>query len=53
MFFEKETESTPVTPGMSMILRHSFASIANDFGFIETTIAAMIAIGRVVFTDQS
>lgn len=39
----------PTTPH---VLRHSFASVANDLGFTETTIAALVGHSRGTITSR-
>lgn len=45
----KDTTLKDVTPH---VLRHSFASIANDLGFTETTIAALVGHARGTITSR-
>lgn len=44
-----DTELADVTPH---VLQHSFASIANDLGFTEATIAALVGHSRASITSQ-
>lgn len=45
----KDTELSSITPH---VLRHSFASIANDLGFTEVTIAALLGHCRGTITSR-
>jgi len=45
----KDTELSGITPH---VLRHSFASIANDLGFTEVTIAALLGHSRGTITSR-
>jgi integrase len=45
----KDSELAGITPH---VLRHSFASIANDLGFTETTIAALLGHSRGTVTSR-
>ena len=45
----KDTALSGITPH---VLRHSFASIANDLGFIEITIAALLGHSRGTITSR-
>jgi len=45
----KDTELAGITPH---VLRHSFASIGNDLGFTETTIAALVGHSRGTVTSR-
>ena len=45
----KDTDLTGITPH---VLRHSFASICNDLGFTEATIAALVGHSRGTVTSH-
>ncbi len=45
----KDTELSSITPH---VLRHSFASIANDLGLTEVTIAALLGHSRGTITSR-
>jgi integrase len=45
----KDTELAGITPH---VLRHSFASIGNDLGFTEATIAALVGHSRGTITSR-
>lgn len=50
--WEKIFQSTPLADVTPHVLRHSFASLANDLGFTETTIAALIGHSRGTVTSK-
>ena len=45
----KDTALADITPH---VLRHSFASMANDLGYTETTIAALVGHSRGTITSR-
>jgi hypothetical protein len=50
--WEKIFEDTPLSDITPHVLRHSFASIANDLGFTEVTIAALVGHAKVSVTSK-
>jgi site-specific recombinase XerD len=50
--WEKIVRNTPLADITPHVLRHSFASIANDLGFTEVTIAALVGHSKVSVTSK-
>jgi len=50
--WKKLLKDTPLADVTPHVLRHSFASIANDLGFTEATIAAMVGHSRGTVTSR-
>ncbi|MFZ5692179.1 MAG: tyrosine-type recombinase/integrase [Pseudomonadota bacterium] len=50
--WEKIFENTPLADITPHVLRHSFASIANDLGFTEVTIAALVGHSKGSVTSK-
>ena len=50
--WEKILRNTPLADVTPHVLRHSFASVANDLGFTESTIAALIGHARSSVTSK-
>jgi integrase len=50
--WEKIFEDTPLSDITPHVLRHSFASIANDLGFTEVTIAALVGHAKGSVTSK-
>ncbi len=50
--WEKIFQNTALADVTPHVLRHSFASVANDLGFTETTIAALIGHSRGTVTSK-
>lgn len=50
--WEKLFRDTPLADITPHVLRHSFASIANDLGFTEVTIAALIGHAKGSITSK-
>lgn len=50
--WEKLVKDTPLESVTLHVLRHSFASVANDLGFTESTIAALVGHSRGTITSR-
>jgi len=50
--WEKLVKDTPLESVTPHVLRHSFASVANDLGFTEPTIAALVGHSRGTITSR-
>lgn len=50
--WEKLIKDTPLEGVTLHVLRHSFASVANDLGFTESTIAALVGHSRGTITSR-
>ncbi|AZO17349.1 DUF4102 domain-containing protein [Mesorhizobium sp. M2A.F.Ca.ET.043.05.1.1] len=50
--WEKLVKDTPLESVTPHVLRHSFASVANDLGFTESTIAALVGHSRGTITSR-
>ena len=50
--WNKLVEGTPLTDVTPHVLRHSFASVANDLGFTESTVAALLGHSRGSITSR-
>jgi hypothetical protein len=50
--WEKIFRDTPLADITPHVLRHSFASVANDLGFTEVTIAALVGHAKVSVTSK-
>jgi integrase len=50
--WEKLIKNTPLEGITLHVLRHSFASVANDLGFTESTIAALVGHSRGTITSR-